>query len=61
MAKKKEGEGEGYVVASPFRDKDNFDLAYEVGQDVSHFDQARIDELVEKGLVSGEAPASTEE
>ena len=49
---KKKPEGNGYVVAQPFRDKSNWDISFEVGQDVSDLPQDRLDELVEKGLVS---------
>jgi hypothetical protein len=52
MAKKKSDEsGNSYLVNQPFRDKDNFDILYEVGADVGHFEQERLDELVEKGLI----------
>lgn len=51
MVKKKE-DGAGYKVVAPFRDKDNWDISYEVGQDVSDLSQDRLDHLVEKGLVS---------
>jgi hypothetical protein len=51
MAKKKE-EGGSYKVVAPFRDKANWDLSYEVGQDVSDLGEERLLELIEKGLVS---------
>lgn len=41
----------GYAVKVEFRDKDNFDKRYELGDDVSHFDEARIVDLVERGLI----------
>ncbi|MEO6522241.1 MAG: hypothetical protein ABIN91_11225 [Mucilaginibacter sp.] len=50
MAKKKT-EGVGYKVVAPFRDKSDWNIYYEVGQDVSELSQDRLDELVEKGLV----------
>jgi len=53
MAKKKSEEAV-YKVVAPFRDKDNFNLAYEVDQDVSHLSEDRLLELIEKGLVSNE-------
>ncbi|WP_285011207.1 hypothetical protein [Pedobacter faecalis] len=60
MAKGKT-EGAGYKVVAPFRDKDNWDIAYEVGQDVSDLTQERIAELVEKGLVSNGETAKDSE
>jgi hypothetical protein len=51
MAKKKSGE-ESFKVIAPFRDKDNFSVAYEIGQDVSDLSEDRLLELIEKGLVS---------
>jgi hypothetical protein len=40
-----------YIVISDFRDINNFDKAYAAGDDVSHFEQSRLDKLVELGLV----------
>jgi hypothetical protein len=53
MAKKKsEGQpGSVYLVAQRFVDKDNFSKAYEVGEDVSHLDETRLEDLISKGLV----------
>lgn len=42
--------GNAYVT-STFRDKDNFDIIYEVDQDVSDLSPERIAELEGKGLV----------
>ncbi|WP_138481547.1 hypothetical protein [Dyadobacter bucti] len=47
----------GYLVLSPFRDRDNFEKAYEEGDDVSHFDEALLESLVSRGLI--EAPKKT--
>ena len=55
MGAKKKEDGAGYVVASPFRDKNDFNLAYNIGDDVSHLDEARLAELIGKGLVTEEA------
>lgn len=40
-----------YTVVSPFADKDNFSKTWEVGDDVSHFDEARLADCVNRGLV----------
>lgn len=53
MAKKKEAPAA--VVLAPFRDKNNFDLAYTEGQDVSHLPEDRLSELVAAGLVRVDA------
>lgn len=37
------------IVISPFRDKNNFDIRFEPGDDVSHFEKDRIDHLLEHG------------
>lgn len=39
------------TVKRSFRDKDNFDRKYEVGEDVSHFDEKRLRELKDKGFI----------
>jgi len=42
-----------YSVAEgkSFRDKDNFDKVYEEGDDVSNFDQQRLDRLLSIGYI----------
>lgn len=40
-----------YLVISPFRDKDNFSIAYNIDDDVSHFDEERLQDTIGKGLV----------
>jgi hypothetical protein len=40
-----------HVVHSSFRDKDNFAKEYKKGEDVSHFDSARLEHLVKTGVV----------
>ncbi|MCZ4244974.1 hypothetical protein [Pedobacter punctiformis] len=47
----KEQPGDKYLVVQEFRDKDNFNLHYNEGENVSHFPDDRLKELVEKGLV----------
>ncbi len=39
------------IVIKEFRDKDNFATKFKLGQDVSHFDEVRIADLVSKKLV----------
>jgi hypothetical protein len=46
-----EGEQITYTVIAPFRDKDNFDIIYSEGDDVSNFDKERIEYCIEQGLV----------
>jgi hypothetical protein len=41
----------GYVALINFRDKDSFVKEYKVGDDVSHFDEARKADLVERGII----------
>jgi len=41
----------GFVVVSPFRDINDFNKVYGVGEDVSHFDKDRLLSLIEKKLV----------
>ncbi|WP_426291979.1 hypothetical protein ACN9ML_18270 [Dyadobacter endophyticus] len=43
-----------HTVLKPFRDIDNWDVEHNPGDDVSHFPQARLDSLIERGLVQGE-------
>jgi 2-hydroxy-3-keto-5-methylthiopentenyl-1-phosphate phosphatase len=45
------GAAKGHVALTEFRDRDNFDLIYKAGDDVSHFDEARKADLVERGLI----------
>ena len=40
-----------YIVISPFSDKDIFSKKWEEGDDVSHFDESRLANCIEKGLV----------
>lgn len=40
-----------YIVISPFADKDIFSKKWEEGDDVSHFDESRLANCIEKGLV----------
>lgn len=40
-----------YTVIAPFADKDNFGKKWVEGDDVSHFDDARLAMCVERGLV----------
>lgn len=53
MSKKKKETSEEYIVQSPFRDVNDFSISYEAGDDVSHLEQERLDELISKGLVKG--------
>lgn len=60
----KEKKDSGYFVTSEFRDRDNYDHAYKVGDDVSHFDKDRLNLLVENGYaeyVEPKAPAKGNE
>lgn len=59
MANKKKADAKSsYIVKQEFRDRDDFDTTHEAGDDVSHFDQSLLDDLVVRGLV--EAPAKAE-
>jgi hypothetical protein len=40
-----------YTVIAPFADKDDFSKKWEEGDDVSHFDEARLADCVNRGLV----------
>lgn len=40
-----------YTVIAPFADKDNFGKKWAEGDDVSHFDDARLVLCIERGLV----------
>lgn len=40
-----------HVVEKPFRDKGNFSIRYEKGDDVSHFDKDRLKKLSDAGIV----------
>ncbi len=44
------------TVKQSFRDKDNFDTVYPIGEEVE-FTEERINDLVEKGIVEVEKPA----
>lgn len=48
------GKTKAFIVKSHFRDKNNFDLQHNPGDDVSHFDKTRLESLVEKGLVEAQ-------
>lgn len=39
-----------YIVTSPFNDASSADKNYRIGDDISHFDQKRLDLIVERGL-----------
>jgi hypothetical protein len=53
MAKKTDDQpGSSYVVAQQFRDKNDFSKTYEVGEDANDFDEDRIADLLEKGLIT---------
>jgi len=47
---KPKGKRTVYTVKSPFTDKYNKSV-HEIGSDVSHFDSARLSDLVKRGLV----------
>ncbi len=40
-----------YIVAEPFSDRDSFSKMWNKGDDVSHFDEARLADCVNRGLV----------
>jgi hypothetical protein len=46
-----EPEAKGHVVLTQFRDKNNWEKLYEVGEDVSHLDDERKADLVNRGLI----------
>jgi len=39
------------TVLVAFRDKDNYDIEYSPGDDVSHFDEERLKHLQDTGIV----------
>lgn len=41
----------GHFVAAPFRDRDDFTKEYNIGDDVSHLGEGRLEDLISKGLV----------
>ncbi|MET7253577.1 hypothetical protein [Dyadobacter fermentans] len=43
-----------FTVLKPFRDIENWDIEHKPGDDVSHFSEARLASLIERGLVQGE-------
>lgn len=47
----KKQSGGSHSVVSEFRDTNDWNTLYEVGQDVSDLDKDRLADLVEKGLV----------
>jgi hypothetical protein len=51
MAKSKETSEVTYIVVAEFRDLYNFNLIHKVGEDVSYFNQERLNGLVETGVV----------
>jgi len=40
-----------FTVKTPFRDINNYDTLYEVGADVTHFEEQRLQTLATQGLV----------
>lgn len=62
MAKKKaDVQPDGsYRVVQKFRDKDDYSKSYEIGDDVSHFDDERIEDLVSRGLIKSGAKEATD-
>lgn len=50
-AKAEAAKADKFTVVSDFRDKTNFDKVFSKGDDVSHLDKARLQDLVTKGLV----------
>ncbi len=63
MAKKEKEQEEivpSFVVLQQFRDADDFNKIYSVGQDVSDtFDKERMDSLIAKGLVKDNGAPET--
>lgn len=53
-AKNKKGKGSKYIVATPFRDINDFSKEYVAGEDVSHFDAERLERLVKNGHVTSD-------
>lgn len=53
MAKqtKETKQGSGFVVVKPFRDRANFELEYQIEDDVNHLDEDVLESLIERGLV----------
>lgn len=51
----------GFRVIQEFRDIDNFDKAYAVGDDVSDLPEARLARLIELGLVEKNTPDAESE
>jgi hypothetical protein len=49
--KPSEKKGDTYIVAQEFRDINNFSKAWKKGHDVSHFDEKRLQGLVDSGHV----------
>lgn len=49
--KTEKGKEAKYVVASPFADRDNFSKMWNEGDDVSSFDEKRLKDCIERGLV----------
>lgn len=47
----KPGKTKKVAVLMEFRDKNDFDKVYSVGDNVNHFDEERIEDLKAKGLV----------
>jgi hypothetical protein len=50
-AKNEQQPGKSYLVVQEFRDKDNFDLIYKIGDDVSALSEDRLERLVKLGYV----------
>jgi putative ubiquitin-RnfH superfamily antitoxin RatB of RatAB toxin-antitoxin module len=51
MAKGKENQKSGYVVVSGFNDISDFGKRWHEGDDVSHFDDDRLESLITRKLV----------
>jgi len=49
---KAEKKANKYTVIHPFADRDNFSKMWVEGDDVSHFEKARLADCIDRGLVS---------
>jgi hypothetical protein len=47
----KKAKRKSYVVAKEFRDHNDFSQTWKEGDDVSHFDQDRLQHLIDTGIV----------
>lgn len=50
-SEKKESSVSKYTAIAPFADKYNIAKKYKIGDDVSHFDESRLKDLVKRKLV----------